>query len=170
MQGGGGGGAREPAPDRGGSATTKPLTRHASEGGEDTFASMESIDTVSPILFLAAGITVGLVVAYLYAMIWKVKYTRIIRDDSVQRSRATISGQVHEQLLPYLPDFPFDPKDVRFLGSPVDLLVFDGLNAGKLERIVFIEIKTGNAHLNTRERQVRDMVLARGVSWEEIRR
>ncbi len=125
-----------------------------------------TVDPMSIILGLAAG----LVVAFVYVLIWKAKYTRHIRRDSVDRSRATISGQVHEQLLPYLPDFPFNPKDVRFMGAPVDLIVFDGLSAGKLERIVFVEVKTGASTLSARERQIRDMVLARGVSWEEIRR
>ena len=131
---------------------------------------MPDLTQFPPLLLLAAGIGSGLLVAFVYVLIWKANYTRHIRKDSVDRSRATISGQVHEQLLPYLPDFPFDPKDVRFLGAPVDLLVFDGLNAGKLERIVFVEVKTGTSQLTPRERQVRDMVQARGVSWEEIRR
>lgn len=131
---------------------------------------MPDLLLLPPLLLLLAGIAVGMLVASVYVVLWKVKYTREIRRDSVERSRATISGQVHEQLLPYLPDFPFDPKDVRFLGAPVDLVVFDGLNAGKLERIVFVEVKTGTSQLSTRERQVRDMVQARGVSWEEIRR
>lgn len=125
---------------------------------------------IPPIILLLAGLGTGLLVAFVYVLSWKAKYTRDIRRDSVSRSRATISGQVHEQLLPYLPNFPFDPKDVRFLGAPVDLIVFDGLSAGKLERIVFVEVKTGGSQLTGRERQVRDMVLSRGVSWEEIRR
>jgi len=123
-----------------------------------------------PLLLLLAGVVVGGLIASIYFLLWKASYTRQIRKDSVDRSRATISGQVHEQLLPYLPDFPFNPKDVRFMGAPVDLIVFDGLSAGKLERIVFVEVKTGGSQLTPRERQVRDMVQARGVSWEEIRR
>lgn len=123
-----------------------------------------------PLVLVLAGVVLGSFLAWAYVLMWKADYTKQIRKDSVDRSRATISGQVHEQLLPYLPDFPFDPKDVRFLGSPVDLLVFDGLNAGKLERIVFVEVKTGSSQLTPRERQVRDMVQGRGVSWEEIRR
>jgi predicted Holliday junction resolvase-like endonuclease len=112
----------------------------------------------------------GFLLAWLYALLWKARYTRHIRKDSVQRSRATISGQVHEQLIPYLPDFPFDPKDVRFLGSPVDLVVFDGLNAGALQRIVLVEVKTGGSTLTGRERQVRDAVREGLVSWQELRR
>ena len=131
---------------------------------------MPDLASFSPILLLGAGLGAGLLIAFVYFLLWKANYTREIRKDSVARSRATISGQVHEQLLPYLPDFPFDPKDVRFMGAPVDLIVFDGLSAGKLERIVFVEVKTGGSQLTGRERQIRDMVLSKGVSWEEIRR
>jgi predicted Holliday junction resolvase-like endonuclease len=81
-----------------------------------------------------------------------------------------ISGKVYEQLLPYLPDFPYNPKDVRFLGSPVDLVVFDGLDRGLVERVVFIEVKTGQSNLTRRERQVRDAVKAGRVDWLELRR
>jgi predicted Holliday junction resolvase-like endonuclease len=125
---------------------------------------------VPPFALLVTGLGLGFLVAWLYALLWKARYTREIRQDSVQRSRATISGQVHEQLLPYLPDFPFDPKDVRFLGSPVDLVVFDGLNAGALQRIVLVEVKTGDSTLSGRERQVRDAVREGLVSWQELRR
>jgi predicted Holliday junction resolvase-like endonuclease len=87
----------------------------------------------------------------------------------VQRSQAVTSGKVHEQLVPYLPQFGFNPKDARFLGSPVDLLVFDGLDDGELRRVVFLEIKTGGSSLTGRERQVRDVVRAHQVAWEELR-
>jgi predicted Holliday junction resolvase-like endonuclease len=76
---------------------------------------------------------------------------------------------VYEQLLPYLPDFPYNPKDVRFLGSPTDLVVFDGLTDGQVKRIVFLEVKTGGSSLTARERSVRDAVQAREVEWLEVR-
>jgi len=47
--------------------------------------------------------------------------------------------------------------------------VFDGLDEGQLRRVVFIEVKTGGATLNVRERQVRDAVQARQVDWIELR-
>ncbi|OLB65180.1 MAG: hypothetical protein AUI10_07940 [Actinobacteria bacterium 13_2_20CM_2_72_6] len=123
----------------------------------------------SLVLVLILGIAIGLLVALLYIQQWKARYTQGIRQDAVQRSQAVTSGKVHEQLVPYLPEFGFNPKDARFLGSPVDLLVFDGLDDGELRRVVFIEIKTGGSALTGRERQVRDVVRARQVAWEELR-
>jgi predicted Holliday junction resolvase-like endonuclease len=47
--------------------------------------------------------------------------------------------------------------------------VFDGMSEDDLREIVFLEIKSGGSTLTTRERRVRDAVLARRVSWKEFR-
>jgi len=109
---------------------------------------------------------IALVLAFL---LWKGWYTRRVRKDAIQRSLAVTAGKVYEQLVPYLPNFPFNPKDVRFLGSPVDFVVFDGLSDGEVTRIVFVEVKTGEAVLSTRERRVRDAVVGSRVEWYELR-
>src|ERR1700694_630246 len=80
---------------------------------------------------LLIGIAIGVVIAWLYFLVWRARYTAAIREDAVQRSLAVTTGKVHEQLIPYLPDFGYNPKDARFLGSPVDLVVFDGLAQGQ---------------------------------------
>lgn len=118
---------------------------------------------------LAIGIAIGFFLAWGYVQFWKAQYTQMIREDAVQRSQAITAGKVHEQLIPYLPLFPYNPKDVRFLGSPVDLVVFDGLAAGCVQRIVFLEVKTGSAGLTPRERSVRDAVQNYEVEWAELR-
>ena len=118
---------------------------------------------------LVIGVVIGALVAGLYGLIWKLRYTGLIRQDAVQRSRAVTAGKVYEQVIPYLPGFPYSPQDVRFLGGPVDLVVFDGLADGQVERIVFLEVKTGSSHLTGRERQVRAVVQAGEVEWEELR-
>jgi len=118
---------------------------------------------------LVLGIAIGSVIAWLYFLVWKLRYSAAILDDAVQRSLAVTAGKVHEQLVPYLPEFGFNPKDARFLGSPVDLVVFDGLSAGDVRRVVFLEVKTGGAPLTTRERQVRAVIEAREVAWAELR-
>lgn len=118
---------------------------------------------------MVVGLGIGLVAAWAYILVWKVRYAAKLRDDAVQRSLAVTSGKVHEQLVPYLPTFDYNPKDVRFLGSPVDLVVFDGLADGQVRRIIFLEVKTGRAGLTSRERSVREVVQTRKVEWAELR-
>src|SRR5437762_13404863 len=94
---------------------------------------------------LGAGIVIGVLIASLYFVIWRLRYSAKIRENAVQRSLAVTAGKVHEQLVPYLPEFGCNPKDARFLGSPGDLVVFDGLADGQVRRGVFVEVKTGGA-------------------------
>lgn len=100
---------------------------------------------------------------------WRHQAEADIRRDAVRRSSAVVSGKVSEHLAPYMDAFPYNPKDARFLGSPVDLLVFDGLSDDGLREIVFLEIKSGGSSLTGRERRVRDAVVAGRVSWREFR-
>ena len=96
---------------------------------------------------------------------------KFARAEAIGQSRATLGGLFTEQLSPYLPEFRYDPTDARFLGSPIDLIVFRGLSSDTPEEIVFIEVKTGkNAKLTKRERRVRELVEERKVRWELIHR
>ena len=35
----------------------------------------------------------------------------------IKTSRAVLGGQFSEQIAPYLPDFPYNPADCRFIGT-----------------------------------------------------
>lgn len=100
---------------------------------------------------------------------WKLEHEAAIREDAISRSQATIIGKVTEHLVPFFSDFPFNPRDARFVGSPIDLLVFDGLNDGFVREIIFAEVKTGDSRLTLRERQIRDAIAAGKVVWRELR-
>lgn len=91
------------------------------------------------------------------------------REDAVRRSRSVLGGQMAEQLAPYLPGFPFDPTELRFIGKPVDFLAFRGAASGEIEEVVFVEVKSGKASLSKVERSLRDAVEAGKVSWMEYR-
>lgn len=101
---------------------------------------------------------------------WKMETETYIRSDAIGRSQSVIVGKVTEHIIPYFPDFRFNPKDARFMGSPVDLIVFDGLDEESLREIYFVEVKTGaSASLSARQRQIRDAIKAGRVRWIELR-
>lgn len=93
------------------------------------------------------------------------------RRDAAKRSLSVLGGKASEQLVPLLPDFyeDYSPSDARFVGSPVDYVVFDGLKEGDLRRIVLVEVKTGSSGLNRNERAVRRAVEEGRVDFEVLR-
>ena len=100
---------------------------------------------------------------------WRGTEESAIREDAIARSKAVIVGKVTEHVAPWLPDFPFNPKDARFIGSPVDMIIFDGADADDVRRLVFVEVKANTAGLSKRQRQIRDAINEQRVEWRELR-
>ncbi|MCL4376084.1 hypothetical protein M1558_01165 [Candidatus Parvarchaeota archaeon] len=92
-------------------------------------------------------------------------------EKTVNIQRPILKGKISEQLFPVLYEKEGDLSDLRFLGNPIDYIKFEGLsNLSETQkiRIKFIEIKTGNAKLNSNEEAVKKAVQDKEVYWEEI--
>ena len=101
---------------------------------------------------------------------WEEERERAIRE-AVTQSRAVLGGKFTEQMAPYLPEFKYDPTEARFIGSPIDLIVFPGLARGEPEEIVIMEIKTGKTgQLTPQERKIRQLIENGMVRWELIQK
>jgi predicted Holliday junction resolvase-like endonuclease len=96
------------------------------------------------------------------------KLEGIVRS-RLKTSRAVLGGLVSEQIAPLLRDFPFDPGDCRFVGKPVDFIVFRGMNEKNISEVIFLEVKSGTRkQLNEQEKRLRDAVQAGRVRWVEF--
>ncbi len=92
-----------------------------------------------------------------------------IRQAAISQSRAVLGGKFTEQLAPYLPEFKYDPTEARFIGSPIDLVVFPGLSSGDPQEIVIMEIKSGkNCQLTPQQQKIRRLIEDGMVRWELI--
>lgn len=101
---------------------------------------------------------------------WDGERKRITKE-AIAQSRAVLGGKFVEQLAPYLPEFKYDPTEARFIGSPIDLIVFPGLAQGDPEEIIIMEIKTGkNSQLTPQERKIRQLIEDGMVRWELIQK
>ena len=100
---------------------------------------------------------------------WKLVEEPRARKDAIRRSISTVTGKVAEQLVPFSADWLFNPRDARFLGSPIDFVVFDGMTKGQVKSIVLVEVKTGKTGtLTLRQRQVQDCVELGEVEFEVL--
>jgi len=91
------------------------------------------------------------------------------RRDAIMKSRAVLGGQFSEQLAPFLPDFKYLPTECRFVGKPIDLIVFKGMDDKDINEVVFVEVKSGNAKLSEHEKRLKEIIDKKKVRWEEYR-
>ena len=122
------------------------------------------------VLFLVIGLCVGTRFGRRReAAEWEAHKLEDIVKARLKQSRAVLGGLVSEQMAPLLPGFPFDPGDCRFVGKPIDFIVFKGMNEKDISEVIFLEVKSGSAkQLSDQEKRLRDAVLAGRVRWAEF--
>ena len=91
------------------------------------------------------------------------------RKNAIERSKHVIMWQVNEKIAPILPWFPYNYKDLVFIGKGIDYIVFDWLSTGYLKQIVFLEIKSGNSLLNKNEIMIKECLDRKKVYYEILR-
>ncbi|MEF2175029.1 MAG: Holliday junction resolvase-like protein [Candidatus Absconditabacteria bacterium] len=119
------------------------------------------------IIFIGlVALIVGLLIGYLLSKIHFRIVLRKLRNESVQKSKSVIIGQVKEQIAPLLPQFKYNIKDITFIGKGVDYIIFDGLADGVINNVVFLEVKTGKSQLNKNERIIKQAIDKKKVKYE----
>ena len=124
---------------------------------------------LTAVLFLVLGQRIGLARGKKQEeALWMTEKLEKIVKERLKTSRAVMGGQISEQIAPFLPGFPFDPADCRFMGKPVDFIVFRGMQEKEITEVIFLEVKSGTARaLSPQERKLRDAVKAGRVRWEQ---
>ena len=79
------------------------------------------------------------------------------------KSQSTKHGLLAEQFLPFSTNFPGDPKNFRFLGSPIDGVLFDD------DKVLIVEFKSGRSRLSDRQKHIKELIEHGRVYFKEIR-
>ncbi len=110
----------------------------------------------------------GISIALFLALVFLAKKFFSLKQDFEdlrfrKTSQSVKYGQLTEQFIPFIDSFPYDPQQFRFIGNPIDGVVFDD-NA-----IVFCEFKTATSALSQRQREIKRLVEEKKVKWLEFR-
>ena len=88
------------------------------------------MNPISPLVAFLLGLTIGVILFIVFLLRMKLRHQSEIdlaRKQSVKQSRSTLKGQMAEQMAPMLPGFDYVPADSKFLGDPIDYVIFNGL-------------------------------------------
>ena len=131
------------------------------------------IETITAVIILLIGLLVGYWLGHKTGIFrrdrhWELQLP-IYRKDAIAKSRAVLGGQFSEQLAPFLPNFKYLPTEARFIGKPIDFIVFKGMDNKNIEEVVFVEVKSGKAKLSQHEKRLKEVIDKKKVRWVEYR-
>lgn len=124
------------------------------------------------IIVLIVGIFIGAIVTYYISrnILLKFVWMKNMRARILEQSRSVLKGKISEQIAPLLSDFEYNLADARFLGSPIDYIIFDGMSDNKdVYNLIFMDVKKGKATLTLREEKIREAVDSGRFKWKTLR-
>lgn len=96
------------------------------------------------------------------------KEKAVIRKDAQKRSGAVQWGKTIEHFVPFMSKFPIPPEDVIFLGMPIDYVGFTHTGSPTKCEVHFVEVKSGNAFLMNKQKNIKKAIKEGRVYWHEI--
>ncbi len=132
----------------------------------------------STIALFLSGAVAGGIATYLFLKSWmehrmekwKNEASEGIKEEALERSRSVLKGKIGEHIAPFTRGFNYEPSDCRFIGAPIDYLIFEGLSEGKLEKIVLADIKTGKqAGLTEEQKEIKKLVKEGDIEWKTLK-
>lgn len=115
---------------------------------------------------ILALIGLAVVLLIFLLLIWRKNSELSQALDALSFSKSSQSvkyGKMAEHFIPFSQKFPYSPNQFRFIGNPIDGVVFDD------QKIVFVEFKTASSQLNDNQKQVKKLVEDKKVEWLEFR-
>ena len=79
-----------------------------------------------------------------------------------KKSQSVKYGKLTEQWIPLSKEFPFDSASFRFLGNPIDGIVFSE------DKIVFCEFKSNKSLLSEKQKKIKNLVKEKKIEWFEM--
>lgn len=97
------------------------------------------------------------------------------RESAINASRRVLKGQLAELMFPWIQQnlTGYALGDMLFIGKLVDYIIVDGYTEAKdedgdIRKVIFIDIKTGNAKLTKHQEKLKEAIEAGRVEWKTI--
>jgi predicted Holliday junction resolvase-like endonuclease len=97
------------------------------------------------------------------------------RADALTRARSVLKGKIGEQLAPLLPEFLSlcNPSDARFIGSPIDYLIFRNMTCDEEQElpieVILLDVKTGASGLSKVQKRIQEAVESGRVKFHLLK-
>jgi predicted Holliday junction resolvase-like endonuclease len=94
---------------------------------------------------------------------------REMRDKAINKATQRELPKRLKKIIPSLIDSGFNPQDVKTLFHPVDFVVFDGMNARGVDRIVFLDHSDVDGNRRTQQQMIKGVIQTQNYHWATIR-
>ncbi len=92
-----------------------------------------------------------------------------MREAAAERGRKKVDVILRKCMAKDLACLKFNPYDIKTIMHPVDYVVFDGLNDGEMNKIVFLSKSSASPPLVTLRNQIQKSIENKAYDWKVAR-
>ena len=122
---------------------------------------MLDLNIILSIIILLILIILFISQSYYKNKIYKLQ-ENLTKATSEKISLSTKYGQISEEFFPLEQSYPYNSKNFKFLGNPIDGIQFNE------DKIILVEFKTNKSKLSTKQRHIRNLINDKQVEFELI--
>lgn len=102
-------------------------------------------------------------VIFLQYQLWQNLQKKYEACQFSKQSQSVKYGQMSEQFMPFLKDYPYDSQEFKFIGKPIDGIQFEP------DKIIFIEFKTNKSRMSDKQFNIKEIIEKGNVEFKELR-
>lgn len=100
---------------------------------------------------------------------WQTSHEIDIRREAIAANSKQITDDIRSETSLLKDNFSFNPRDIKFIGKFIDLVVFDGAADESDVSIYFISIvKANNPSTHQHKNRVKEAICKMNYNWKEI--
>ncbi len=99
---------------------------------------------------------------------WQIENEVGIRKDAIAIHSDRITTEISEETAFFNENFSFNPRDIKFIGKYIDLVVFEGSAEENEVSIYFLDIRKNNSAASEYKMKVKEAIDNKRFNWREI--
>ena len=92
-----------------------------------------------------------------------------IRKEAAEKARKQLPKLIRQSLSDQITSLKFNPYDIKPILYPIDYVIYDGMEKGAIDNVIFLHNKNKNAKMNELHKSIHTTVENEDYDWKVAR-
>ena len=92
-----------------------------------------------------------------------------LRKKAIEKVRKKELPKLLKSIIPTFAMYRLDPQDIKTVFHPIDFVAFNGLNAGRMDKVLMLDHKSSDSDRISIQRSISDTIKSDAIEWQTVR-
>jgi len=92
-----------------------------------------------------------------------------LREKAIEKARKEELPRLLKSIIPTFAMHRLDPQDIKTVFHPIDFVAFNGLNAGRMDKVLMLDHRSTDRARISVQRSISDTIKSDAIEWQTVR-